>query len=215
MSGSRLRWAIFPASVVSAVDNPDAYLLRALGQVLAERGDQATFFEERANPAVRALLRRSGGQALADFRARHPEIDYRTTDPRTGADLVEWLTRTLGTYDIALALAAAPAELVGWLGRLSRTHLRTYLLDTGYEPALDEAAIEAREPGNFTGIFAGSDTIAARYGRFIALARIHHLGPLPEPDDQALDRLRAVAARLVETVALAPDARAADHDAGG
>ena len=181
MSAPRLRWAIFSRSVVSAVDNPDAYLLRALGQALQTRGQEATFFEERANEAVRTLLRRSGGRALADFRGRYPEIDYRTIETRTGADLVEWLTRTLGTFDIVLALIDAPAELVRWLGRLTRTHLRTYLLDTGYGSPLDDTELEAREPGSYSGVFVGSDTVAARYGRYVALGRIHHLGPLPEP----------------------------------
>ncbi|HET7034880.1 MAG TPA: hypothetical protein VFI42_04295, partial [Thermomicrobiaceae bacterium] len=81
--------------------------------------------------------------------------------------------------------------------------------------ALDEAAIEAREPGNFTGVFAGSTTVAARYGRFVPLARIHHLGPLPEPaalaepGEDAVDQLQGAAARLVKTVTLAPGPRGA------
>jgi hypothetical protein len=206
VSQNRLRWAIFSASVVSAVDNPDAYLLRALGRLLSEQGHEAIFFEERGNPAVRALLRRSGGRVLNDFRERHPWIDYRTVDPQSGVVLVEWLTRTLSTTDIALVQRDTPAEIARWVGRLTRPHLQTYLLDTGLNPSPTTEEIADREPESFSGVFVADDQSTRVYAELVPSDRIHRFGPLPDVArlaELAEDETRALASiteALVESV---------------
>jgi hypothetical protein len=202
----RLRWAIFSSSVVSAIDNPDAYLLRALGRHLVARGHEATFFEERGNQAVRALLRRSGGRALADFRERYPDIDYRTVEPQSGVVLVEWLTRTLGTYDIALVQRDTPAEMAAWLSRMTRSHLQTYLLDSGLGRQPAETALATPGPENFSGVFVGSEEQAGRYATIVPAGQVHQFGPLPdalrlsELSESAMDQLELVVAQLAERI---------------
>lgn len=188
------------------MDNPDAYLLRGLGRELAGRGQTATFFEERRNLAARQLMQRSGSQIFADFQRHYPEIDYRSIELRSGVELGEWLVRLLATFDVALVTSEAPAELTRWIGRLTRSHLHTYLLDTGWGPALDTSEVEAREPGHYAAVLAGTDVAASRYGRYVEPERIHHIGPLPDParltelNEPEGSQLAAVAARTIEWI---------------
>ena len=197
----RERVAIFSASVISPIDNPDAYVGRALGRALVASGHDVTLFEERANPALRALLRRAGAGGIADFRQRYPELTYRTIDtPRSVAALVEWLTRTLATIDIAVVQRDTPAQLAAWVGRLTRGHLQTYLLDSGLGVPLIPEALAEREPAAFSGIFVGKEMLVDLYTRWTTPDRIHHFGPLPDlaaPDHaDPTDRLGPVATAL-------------------
>lgn len=196
------RWAIFCGSIVSAIDNPDAYLLQALGRQLHEWAHPATFFEERANPAVRALLLRHGATALDAFQRANPEIVYRTEPPRVGADLVESLVRTLSTVDIALVAVGAPATVAAWVGRLTRPHLATFLLDSGWNEPLSPSEAELRDPTTFSGILVGRPEARATWAA-VDPQRVHEFGPLPPRDEitrlapgSAVERLRSDAGEL-------------------
>jgi len=181
-SPGKLRWIIFTSSVISTVDNPDAHLWRALGVALARMSQSATFYEPRANAPLRALLERSGSRALAEFRARHAEIVYRTHEQRRGADLVEWMSRTLATADVALIQSTASPNLIAWLGKLTRPHLRTFLVDTGWnthEPASSPSPELASE---MTAFLLGDEQLVARYRQATPSARILTFGPLPSLD---------------------------------
>lgn len=191
----RRRWAIFCGSVVSAVENPSAHLFRALGRALSQRGDEATFYEEQSNAAIRALLMREGARAFERFRSDFPEIVYRTADRRTGADLVEWLTRILATVDIAVVDVGAPPTLTAWVGRLTRPHLTTFLVDPGWNAVLRPADIEARDPATFSAIYAGQRDAAAHWREVVPSARVHLFGPPPLPDPAEIPALDSIAAR--------------------
>lgn len=206
----RLRWAIFSTSVVSAIDNPDAYLWRALGTRLRQMGHEAIFFEPRGNDAVRALLHRSGSAALTEFRVRHADIEYRTFEPRTGADLVEWMTRTLATVDVAVIQASAAAELVKWLAKLTRPHLRTFYVDTGWnemEPAGDQTGESLT---GFTAIVAGSAERAALYSACAPACHVLSFGSLPRVDNVEIP-LPAITLELVTACQWLIDVVCADH----
>lgn len=185
----RLRWAIFTSSVLSAIDNPDAHLWRALGTRLSAIGHDAIFFEPRGNEAVRALLRRSGSRPLKEFRAQHPEIEYRTLEPKQGADLVEWMTRTLATADVAVIQASASPDLIAWLGKLTRPHLQTFYLDSGWNQPGRAADQMPDELSEYTAILAGDDQLVRKYAEVAPRVRILPFGPLP--DIQPLDDLAA------------------------
>ncbi len=192
----RLRWAIFTNSVVSAMENPDAHLWRTLGRLLRQSEHEAIFFEPRGNDAVRALLQHSGSGALSDFRGRHPDIEYRTLEARRGADLVEWMTRTLATADVALITANASDDLVGWLGKLTRPHLQTFLVDTGWNGTVNARPDRGEHFSEFSAIVLGNDALADAYRALVPDVPILSFGPSPKPEvvidldsdqDQALE----------------------------
>lgn len=199
MERRRTRWAIFAASVISADGNPDAYLLRALGRVLVRDGHEVTFYEERGNPALQRLLRHEGARGLDAFRTAYPDIIYRTIERRAGADLVEWLTRTLATADVALVQPGAPEQLATWVGRLTRRHLRTYLLHTGWSGQETPQDIAVLEPSNFSGIFTGPSAVH----NAVPSDRLRRLDALPDPegfDDSAAATLLPAAEHLVAQI---------------
>ncbi len=176
---ARLRWAIFTTSVVSAIDNPDALLWRALGTRLHQMGHQAIFYEPRGNEALRALLLRSGASALLQFRASFPDIEYRTFETRTGADLVEWMTRTLATADVALIQAGSSPDLVTWLGELTRPHLQTFYIDAGWSERKREGDRAAQQLTGFTSVVVGEAQRADEPVEFASGVRVLSFGPLP------------------------------------
>lgn len=200
MERRRTRWAIFAASVISADGNPDAYLLRALGRVLVRDGHEVLFYEVRGNPALQRLLRQAGAHGLDAFRASYPDITYRTIERRAGADLVEWLTRTLATADVALVQPGTPAPLATWVGRLTRRHLRTYLLHTGWGGKETPQDIAVLEPENFSGVFTGPTAVDPA----VPSDRLRRLAALPAPDtfedSAALATLIPTAERLAAQI---------------
>jgi hypothetical protein len=178
----RLRWAIFTNSVVSAMENPDAHLWRTLGRLLRQSEHEVTFFEPRGNDAVRALLQHSGSRALSEFRGRHPDIEYRTLESRRGAELVEWMTRTLATADVALITANASDDLIGWLGKLTRPHLQTFLVDTGWNGTINARPDRGEHFSEFSAIVLGDDRLSVAYQALVPNVPILTFGPLPKPD---------------------------------
>lgn len=184
----QLRWVIFTTSIISSVDNPEALLWRSLGGRLRRAGHQAVFFESRGNKAVRMLLQRDGSQALKEFRARFPDIEYRTYGPRHGANLVEWMTRILATVDVAVIQANVETELVRWLGELTRPHLQTFLLDSGWRGTRSPANEEMGHYGSYTALLVGDRNHVETYARLGVAERILWFGPLPSID-QTVDSL--------------------------
>jgi hypothetical protein len=138
----RRRWACFPNSIVSDYENQEAHLYRAMARHIAALQDEARFYEERANPWLRNMLTREGAASFLDFQRHHPEVDYTTYDPRTGAELADWLTRVLATVDIVVVDSSAPSEMVRWIGELTRPRLHTFLLDPRGE---DPSRLESME----------------------------------------------------------------------
>ena len=199
----RLRWAIFTNSVVSDVDNPDAHLWRALGRLLRRHGHVATFFEPRGNDAVRALLRRSGSQALSEFRDRHPDIEYRTLEPRRGADLVDWMSRTLATADVALISASASDDLIGWLGKFTRPHLQTFVVDTGWNGSPANRSELGERIADFSAIALGHQQLEDTYRQTAPDVPIVQFGPLSLPDGLNDDEIEVACQRLMDEVVTA------------
>ena len=206
MEAERLRWAIFTSSVVSSVDNPEAHLWRAIGLQLSQRGQHATFFEERGNPPIRALLRQSGARALLEFRERFPDIQYRTLDVRSGFDLAEWLMRTLSTIDIAVVQHDAPGELIAILGQFTRPYLQTFLVDSGWNRGSSPVLHEQTTLAGLTGVLVADESLAEAYGQDIPAQRIHRIGPLPEtipgadPFRESSGSLEDGATRIIDTI---------------
>ena len=202
----RLRWAIFTNSVVSTIDNPDAHLWRALGRLLRLNDQEATFFEPRANDAVRALLEREGSRALSDFRGQHPDIEYRTLEPRRGAELVEWMSRTLATADVALIQANASDDLIVWLGKLTRPHLQTFVVDTGWNRPGNHRDDQRESLVDFSAIAVGNDELIASYRASAPGVPVRPFGPIPQltqdanavADQEAV--LRRACQRLLDLV---------------
>lgn len=201
----RLRWAIFTKSVVSAVNNPEALLWRSLATRLRHAGHQAIFYEPRGNESVRLLLRRDGSQGLKDFRTRFPDVEYRTFESRRGADLVEWMTRMLATVDVAMIPANADSDLVRWLGQLTRHHLQTFLLDSGWHGTASRTGEHAGNCTNYTAILVGDQRLVEEYARLEEAPRVFWFGPLPSVEQGVDDFLRPLnlaesCDRLIETV---------------
>lgn len=196
------RWVIFTRSVISTVGNPDAHLFRALAAALARRGLDAVCVEERANPAVVALLQQQGARGVDAFRADHPALHYRTVPPRSGLELVEWLGGALATADVALVQHDAPADLVLAVGSLTRPHLQTYLIDSGLGAPLAPGELAARRPAAYSAVLIGRVDDADAYRERVPPARLHHFGPLPSSDaDEPPPSLREAAEGLVEVIA--------------
>lgn len=215
------RWVVFTRSVISTVGNPDAHLFRAIGAALAGRGADVLFFEERANPALVALLRQQGSRGLDAFRARHPALRYRTVQPRTGHELVEWLGAVLATADVALVQHDVPPELVRAVGTLTRRHLQTYLIDGGLAVTLPHADLAERQVSSYSGVFVGRADAVASYAALVPPERLHVFGPLKHSgadDSEPPPSLRPVAEALVGTItclAAIERARGTENGRGG
>jgi len=194
---ARWRWVIFVRSVLSTVENPGGQLFRALGRALVRRGQEVLFLEERGNPAVRALLRQRGAAGLVELRNDWPELAYQTYERRAGADLVEWLSRTLATADVALVELGVAPELVYWVGELTRPHLRTYLLDLMPDASSLAPHREYIDPARYSGIVCTSTPVAFYRAR-IPVERLIQVGDAGAiPIERVAD---SVAARLLELV---------------
>lgn len=195
--GPRWRWVVFVRSILSTVENPSGALFRALGRELVTRGQEVLFLEERANPAVQALLRTRGAAGMAELVRDWPELVYQTYERRTGADLVEWLGRTLATADVALVELGIDPDLTYWVGELTRPHLRTYALDLFPDtvPVVPEQAL-----ARYDVVVCSPRTAARGTGQ----AARHLVVPSDPPTEPAETAARALATLLLEHVATSP-----------
>ena len=189
---TRWRWIVFVRSVLSTVDNPGGPLFRALGRELVRRGQEALFLEERVNPSVQALLRQRGAAGMAELREGWPELAYQTYERRFGADLVEWLGRTLATADVALVELGVDPALAHWVGELTRPYLRTYLLDLMPDtPSL--AGLRGQiDASRYSGVIC-SAAVAAGYEERLPASQL-----IVAPIDLAAEPAEHGAARLAD-----------------
>lgn len=199
------RCVIFCRSVVSPLDNRDAYLLRALAQTLTRQGHDVLIYEERGNPAFRALLRQGGSQALTRFAAEHPEIHYHTYEPRVGAELVKFLTQVLATADIGVAFAGVPTPVAHWIGRLTRPHLATAFVESGLCEPLPDEVLRDIDLAEYGVVLLGNPARAKHYAQLAPTTHVSNFGPVP-PFDEHSDpaTLRPVAEALAAQILRAP-----------
>jgi hypothetical protein len=96
------------------------------------------------------------------------------------------MSRILATADVALIQSSASPALIEWLGQLTRHHLQTFYVDSGWaEPSVTGANLAGHLTG-FTAIAVGSELVEQRYQKLAPGKRIVTFGPLPEPS--SLDR---------------------------
>jgi hypothetical protein len=131
---ARLKVTFFAGSVVGYYENPAALLTRGLAHGLALRGNDVRIVEERQNPAFSRTLRAVGAEAVRHFHQAFPLMQHHTYDPRTGAPLLEWVTREIALLDLAVVVDDVGDELCRWLANVSRRDLtRAYL---AWDPGL-------------------------------------------------------------------------------
>lgn len=148
-----MRITFFVNSIVGYVDNPSALYTRAFANSLATLGNNIRVVEERQNEMLTRTLRTTGSRASRHVYERFPLLQHSTYDPRTGAPLLEWLSREVSLIDIAIAVQGVNTELTRWIANISREGLtRAFLV---WEPeALDESDIVALELEKFDIILA-------------------------------------------------------------
>lgn len=123
-----MRITFFTGSVVGYVDNPAALLTRGLAHGLALRGHDVRVVERRRNEAFVRTMEVAGAEASRHFFETFPTIQHHTYDGRTGAPLLEWVTRETALIDIAVAVGGLDDELCRWIANISRDRLvRSYL----------------------------------------------------------------------------------------
>jgi hypothetical protein len=165
VSVPRFRWVVFVRSLVAAEEHPPTQVFRLLGRFLAQHNQEAVFLEERGNPLTVTALRCRGAGAYRELSADWPELRYHTVERRFGADLVEWLGRTLATADIALVELGIDEELTRWVGQLTRPHLHTILVDLIPDDPLLEQLRSRIDPATFTAVICHPANVPAYRGR--------------------------------------------------
>jgi hypothetical protein len=84
--------------------------------------------EERQNEALTRTLRATGSHAARHVYESFPLIQYTTFEPRSGAPLLEWVTRELSLIDVGVAVQGLQDELCRWIANVTRENLtRAYL----------------------------------------------------------------------------------------
>jgi hypothetical protein len=148
-----MKVTFFVESVVGYVENPAAIYTRGLAHGLSLRGNEVRIVEERQNAAVARTLRAVGAEASRHFHERFTMFQHHTFEPRSGAPLLEWVTRELSLIDVAVSVAGLGPELCRWLANVSREDLiRAYLT---FEPErLTDDVVAALELQRFDLILA-------------------------------------------------------------
>lgn len=118
-----MRVTFFPGSVVGYLDHPQALLTRGLAYGLAARGNDIRIVEERQNAIVKRTLLEVGAAPSRHFHDNFSEMQYHTYEPRTGAQLLEWVTREMALIDVAVAVDGVEQELCRWIGNVTRERL--------------------------------------------------------------------------------------------
>lgn len=209
MTFPRLRWVIFVRSLVAVEEHPPAQVFRLLGRFLAQHDQEAVFLEERGNPLTVQALRRRGAAALRELATAWPELRYHTVEHRTGADLVEWLGRTLATADLALVELGVDENLAYWVGQLTRPHLHTILVDLLPDVPELEALRRRLDPSPFTAVICHPRNVPAYRGRISARRIVVVEGP---PERLAAAIAEATIAALLQA---AEDLRVISTDENG
>lgn len=139
-----MKITLFPGSIVGYAAHPEALLTRGLAHGLAERGHDVRIVEERQNELLKRTLLEVGSEPSRHFHDHFKKFQYHTYEPRTGAQLLEWVTRELALIDVSVAVDGVEQELCRWLGNVNRAGLiRAFLtydpdsLDSHRAAALD------------------------------------------------------------------------------
>lgn len=150
-----MKVTFFAGSVVGYIDHPEALLTRGLAHGLALRGNDIRIVEERQNEILKRTLLEVGAEPSRHFHQHFGNLQYHTFEPRTGAPLLEWVTRELALIDVGVAVDGAGQELVRWLGNVTREGLiRAFLT---YAPeALTEARVAELEIEKYDVVIAPS-----------------------------------------------------------
>jgi hypothetical protein len=115
-------------SVVGYVENPAAILTRGLAHGLALRGNDVRIVEERQNHAFARTLRTVGSGAARHFHDAFTLFQHHTFERRSGAPLLEWVSREIALIDAAVAVSGLGDELCQWIANVTREELvRAYL----------------------------------------------------------------------------------------
>lgn len=123
-----MRITFFVGSVIGYVENPSALLTRGLAHGLSLRGHDVRVVEPRRNAAFERTLREAGGGASRHFFQSFSTFQHHSYEPRTGAQMLEWVTREIALIDVAVVVAGAGDELVRWMANVTREGLvRSYL----------------------------------------------------------------------------------------
>ncbi len=148
-----MKVTFFVESVVGYVDNPTAIYTRGLAHGLSLRGNDVRIVEERQNDAVTRTLLAAGSGVARHFHDTFRMFQHHTYEPRSGAQLLEWVTRELSLIDVAVAVAGIDSELCRWLANVSREGLvSTYLT---FEPEnLTDEVVAALDLDRFDLILA-------------------------------------------------------------
>lgn len=135
-----MRITFFPASAIGYLEYPEALFTRGLAQGLAAQGADIRIVEERKNPAVRRTLAEVGSDAFRRVHQKFPNVPVHGFEPRTGAKLMEWLSRELSLIDVAVAVNGLPDELCRWIANLDHESLtRVYMTFRPEELTSDRA----------------------------------------------------------------------------
>lgn len=125
---TRMKITFFVNSIVGYVANPAALYTRALAHGLALRGNEVRIVESRQNDQVTRTLREAGSRAARHVYDAFTSFQYTSFEPRSGARLLEWVTREVALIDVAVAVGGLDDELCRWLANITRENLtRTYL----------------------------------------------------------------------------------------
>jgi hypothetical protein len=134
-----LKVTIFAPTVIGYVAWPDALFVRGLAGALADRGHDVRVVEERRNRYFSETLRVAGSTPSREFFDSFPLVQHHTYEPRSGARLLEWVTREIALLDVAVAVAGIDEELQHLLGSLVHPGLSRVFVAFGDVPS-DQAA---------------------------------------------------------------------------
>lgn len=118
-----MRVTFFPGSVVGYLGHPQALLTRGLAYGLATRGNDIRIVEERQNAIMKRTLLEVGAAPSRHFHDHFSGLQYHTYEPRSGAQLLEWVTREVALIDVAVAVDGVEQELCRWIGNVTRAGL--------------------------------------------------------------------------------------------
>lgn len=155
-----MRITFFPASAIGHVNYPEAILVRGLASGLHARGHDIRIVEERRNPVLTQTLQKEGATISRHVYEAHPELVIHSYTGRTGARLLEWVSRELSLVDVGVAVHGLPDEVARWIANLTHpTLIRTYLT---YSPIdLTNDLIQSLEIDRLDNVFAPGQPAAA------------------------------------------------------
>lgn len=146
-----MRVTFFPLSAIGYIDYPEALLTRGLAAGLAARGHDIRIVEQRRNPAVTRTLSAAGSGASRHAFDRFPNLLMHSYQPRSGAALMEWLSRELSLVDVAVAVHGVQEEVGRWIANL--THPRLVRFYLAFETAaVDESLSRQLELDRYDGL---------------------------------------------------------------